>query len=89
MQISGIPNTTSLLTSFTSKAPGYVYYDPRDTNRDGLVSASESMAYSLTHPNWAALTAPRANASRFYAYNQHGAQTRSGEAPGSLWNRYA
>jgi len=26
------------------------YYDPRDTNRDGIISAVEARAYALTHP---------------------------------------
>lgn len=48
MQIGGVtPQTSS-----SSKTTSVTYYDPRDTNQDGVVSSAEAYAYSLTHPEW-------------------------------------
>ena len=40
MQISGTLNSST----------AFAYYDPRDINRDGVVSPAEVFAYSLKHP---------------------------------------
>lgn len=34
------------------------YFDPKDTNQDGIVSASEELAYALQHPEQGAETTP-------------------------------
>jgi hypothetical protein len=40
----------STAASSTSNSNTGIYYDLRDTNRDGIVSAQEELQYALTHP---------------------------------------
>ena len=40
---------SSATQSVVSKV-SYVAFDPKDTNQDGIVSASEELAYALRHP---------------------------------------
>ena len=56
MQIGAIQGSSAaqLLqtpTTTTTKASALAYYDPADTNQDGVVSAAERLAYDLNHPN--------------------------------------
>ncbi|HWQ10872.1 MAG TPA: hypothetical protein VN436_17245 [Holophaga sp.] len=47
MQISGVQGVSSQLVT---KASGTTSYDPRDTNKDGIVSATEAQVYAWQHP---------------------------------------
>ena len=40
----------STASNGTSKSNTDIYYDVRDTNKDGIVSAQEELQYALTHP---------------------------------------
>jgi hypothetical protein len=50
MQIGSVQAKTTSLISQPAKAASRGYYDPADTNKDGIVSAAEALAYALTHP---------------------------------------
>jgi hypothetical protein len=50
MQIGSVQAKTTSLIVQPAKTANRGYYDPADTNKDGLVSAAEALAYSLTHP---------------------------------------
>lgn len=55
MNIGSIQSST-LNTAFSAaKASALAYHDPRDTNKDGVVSPAEDLAYSHKHPEVAAL----------------------------------
>ena len=86
MQISGIQSgsTASALasTSAVSKASSVVF-DPKDTNEDGIVSASEELAYALQHPTSVAQT------SSMSQYNQSGGLSVSGTTASGSLNLFA
>ena len=56
------------------------YFDPKDTNQDGIVSASEELAYALQHPEQGAETTPLTQ------YTQSGALNAAGQTPSSALN---
>jgi hypothetical protein len=94
MQIGSIQGGSANLTiqqaqpAKAAKASPLAYYDPADTNQDGVVSAAEALAYSLEHPELAILKAANAastngagNLSAQYTQNgtvNPAAQTRNG-----------
>ena len=49
MQIGGIQSVSDRVSA--TKASTSVAYDPRDTNQDGVVSATEALVYALAHPD--------------------------------------
>ncbi len=57
-----------------------IYFDPKDTNQDGIVSASEELAYALQHPEQSAETAPLTQ------YTQSGALNAAGQSSGGALN---
>ena len=59
MQVSGLQSGLVGVAAPASKASGLFYYDPRDSNKDGMVSVAEQRAYLLDHPE--AGTVQRAN----------------------------
>jgi len=75
MQISGIQRAPAGLATTVVKA----YYDPRDTNQDGIVSAAEELAYSLKHPE----LEPLSNAA-LASYTDRGAANVQAGSPGTL-----
>jgi len=88
LAISGILGSSSSVALAVPKASSVAYYDPADTNQDGVVSAAEEIAYTLAHPELATQTSP-ANASSLTQYNQNGAVSPlTASASGSL-NLYA
>jgi hypothetical protein len=50
MQIGSVQAKTTNLTIQPAKTANRGYYDPADTNKDGVVSGAEALAYALTHP---------------------------------------
>jgi hypothetical protein len=71
------------------------YYDPADTNKDGVVSAAEAMAYALTHPQLSAHKAANAASTRAAqsstihpppAYTQRATTNKSTQAQHGLWD---
>ena len=50
MQIGSVQAKTTSLIVQPAKTTSRGYYDPADTNKDGLVSGAEALAYALTHP---------------------------------------
>jgi hypothetical protein len=50
MQVGSIQAKTTSLIIQPAKTANRGYYDPADTNKDGIVSAAEALAYALTHP---------------------------------------
>lgn len=64
------PNTTPLIVQPT-KTANRGYYDPADTNKDGIVSAAESLAYSLTHPHLSAHKAANTASTRAQTSSVH------------------
>ncbi len=89
MQVGGIQSGSTGLVASIAKASGFAYYDPRDTNQDGVVSATESLAYSLRHPDWGAQRTPASNQSQFERYAQNGILKDLGHTHSGLWNLYA
>lgn len=54
MQVGSVQAKTASLIVQPAKKADRGYYDPADTNKDGVVSAAETMAYALTHPQFGA-----------------------------------
>jgi hypothetical protein len=54
MQVGSVQAKTTSLIVQPAKKAARGYYDPADTNKDGVVSATEAMAYALTHPQFGA-----------------------------------
>ena len=54
MQVGSIQAKTTNLIMQPAKKVDRGYYDPADTNKDGVVSGAEALAYSLTHPQFSA-----------------------------------
>lgn len=53
MQVGSVQaKTTNLLpqSAQPARTSSFAYYDPADTNKDGIVSGAEALAYSLAHP---------------------------------------
>ena len=50
MQVGSVQAKPASLIIQPAKAASRGYYDPADTNKDGIVSGAESLAYALTHP---------------------------------------
>lgn len=50
MAITAIQSSSASPAVGSRKARAAASYDPRDTNRDGLVSPAEALAYDLGHP---------------------------------------
>ncbi len=78
MAIGAIQGGTAALAT-VPKVPN-AYFDPKDTNQDGVVSASEELAYALQHPEQAVEATPMAQ------YTQNGAVNAGGPAPGGALN---
>ena len=80
MQIGSVQAKTSSLIVQPAKTANRGYYDPADTNKDGVVSAAEALAYSLTHPQFNAHKAANTAAS-------HNAQTSAIHSPPAYTQR--
>jgi hypothetical protein len=80
MQIGSIQAKTTNLTIQPAKTANRGYYDPADTNKDGVVSGAEALAYSLTHPQLNAHKAANAAAS-------HPDQSSTGHPPPAYTQR--
>jgi hypothetical protein len=52
MQVGSVQAKTTSLIIQPAKKADRGYYDPADTNKDGVVSSAEALAYSLTHPQF-------------------------------------
>jgi hypothetical protein len=77
MQVGSVQaKTTSLIVqpAKAAKASSLAYYAPADTNKDGVVSAAEALAYALKHPELGARKA--ANAA-----STHNAQSSANPSP--------
>ncbi len=83
MPISGVQSISSILASQTTNLVNAASFDPADTNQDGIVSAAEALAYSLTHPEAAKTSA---NTTPVNAYSQSGAVNAVGNTAGSALN---
>ena len=64
MQVGSVQSGPGSLVIQTAKAAksNFAYYDPADTNHDGVVSAAEELAYSLSHPLLSFLNTPPSGA---------------------------
>ena len=54
MQIGSVQAKPTSLLIQPAKTANRGYYDPADTNKDGVVSAAEALDYALTHPQLSA-----------------------------------
>jgi len=72
MQISGVQSGLASLASSVSKVSSSAYYDPRDLNQDGIVSAVEEQTYSLKHPGLDTLTTSSTTSSGTSSFTQYG-----------------
>jgi hypothetical protein len=99
VQLGGIQNSALNTASGVTRSSGFAYYDPRDTNQDGVVSPGEANAYSLAHPEWEALTRLRtagtlqdqtmASNAFLDQYTLKGALNRAGKTTSGLFDGYA
>lgn len=65
--------------SQAAQASQAAYYDPADTNQDGVVSPAEALAYALAHPELALLKADQTSStSAAYGVNGSAAPVQSG-----------
>lgn len=65
--------------SQTAQASQAAYFDPADTNQDGVVSPAEALAYALAHPELALQKAGQAGStSAAYGENGGAAPVQSG-----------
>lgn len=83
MQVGGIQSISSGVS--VAKASSTASYDPRDTNQDGVVSATEALVYALEHPELAAT----ANAASFSQYDSAGALATAGAGKSTQLDQYA
>ena len=88
MQIEGLQSRSTGLASVVSKASRAVYFDPMDTNRNGIVSPAEAFAYTLTHPQWEAKTSSRENNASWNLYTRQGRASDLGRATQGLFDVY-
>ena len=93
MQINSIQNTSASLASATTKTSKFAYYDPRDTNQDGVVSPAEIFAYDLKHPDLSKTanntqTSAAAHQTPLIQYTQKGALNAGGKTANSLFDVY-
>ena len=82
MQVGGIQSGSAALATAVSKV-STGYFDPKDTNQDGVVSAAEELAYSLEHPELAA------QASSLSQYTQSGTLSAGTQGASSSFSLYA
>jgi hypothetical protein len=100
MQIGSIHSDLAGLgfTVVKPKTSAFAYYDPRDTNRNGIVSAEEDYLYSLNHPMAEALkrlkapastqTSSSVNHNALSSYSRQGTLNASGWTTQSLIDTY-
>jgi len=81
MQVGAIQGGSTALGA-VSKVSN-TYFDPKDTNQDGIVSTSEELAYALQHPEQSAEATPLTQ------YTQSGALNAGGQANGGSLNLLA
>jgi len=88
MAIGAIQNGPPASVTAVSQATR-AYYDPMDTNQDGVVSASEELAYSLDHPEWGIRTSARTGTPSLDQYAQSGVPSLPGQASSPSLNLLA
>ena len=88
MQIGAIQSRSAGLGAAVSKASNAVYFDPMDTNRDGVVSPAEEFAYTLTHPKWEPKSSSTASSSPLNHYTQSGGLKAAGKSIRSQFDVY-
>jgi hypothetical protein len=97
MAIGSIQSGSAGLASTAPKTLNFsALYDPRDTNKDGIVSPAEDLAYSFKHPELAALkrlrtadaTHTSSATSGLNQYTQKGALNASGKTTNSFLDVY-
>jgi hypothetical protein len=101
MQIGSVQSGSLNLggqSSQASKVSSFAYYDPKDTNKDGVISATEELAYSQKHPEVEILkrlrtasthnTQNSVNAS-FASYTTKGAKSTTSLAANGALDLYA
>jgi hypothetical protein len=54
MTVSAVTSSTNILQSDSTSSSSSGIYDKMDTNKDGVVSEAERMAYMMKHPTEAA-----------------------------------
>jgi len=81
MQVGAIQGGSTALAA-VSKVSN-TYFDPKDTNQDGIVSASEELAYALQHPEQST------EESSLTQYTQSGALNAGGQTNGGSLNLLA
>ena len=86
MQIGGIQSGSTGLAPAASKVTRLGYYDPKDTNQDGVVSFLEELAYSLKHLG--SQTSALSNNSASSQYGQNGAPGVTGLTAASSVDTY-
>lgn len=87
MQVSSVQSGSTGSAAAVSKAKSAVYFDPKDTNQDGVVSFAEELAYSLKYlDNQASSTTSSSSLSQ---YGQSGSLNASGLTTKSSVNTYA
>jgi len=82
MQVGGIQLTSSGSTAALSGTGSAVSYDPRDTNKDGVVSFAEQLAYSQKH--LAEQTSVTGSGASLGQYGQSGALGTAAAQAGTL-----
>lgn len=83
MQIGGVQGASNNVAALASKAASSSYFDPKDTNQDGVVSALEELAYSQANPDRSSM-GPTAS-----LYTLGGTDRPTGNATGTTLNLYA
>lgn len=81
MQVGAIQG--SLATPSVVSKVSNVAFDPKDTNQDGIVSASEELAYALRHPEQGVEATPLTR------YTQSGALDAQGQPSSGALNLLA
>jgi hypothetical protein len=61
MQVGSVQSGSGSLVIQAAKTT-FAYYDPADTNQDGVVSGAEALAYFRSHPQRSSLNPPSAGA---------------------------
>lgn len=90
MQVGSTQGGPVGMASAITKAPSAASYDPKDTNRDGVVSASEEMADLLKQPVVKIQeSTAAANNLALGQYGQSGAMNASTNAASGLVDGYA
>lgn len=79
MQVGTIQSAPAALALPVARVSS-TYFDPKDTNQDGVVSPSEELAYAQQHPEQSV------QAESLAQYTARGSLSALGQTPGSSLN---